>query len=514
MTLTKRRRRGRANNQGLLTILFTDLEGSTEMTQRLGDARAQEVVRAHNTIVRREVSTRGGTEVKHTGDGIMATFPSAARAVAAAVAMQHATRAYNQAHPETAFNIAVGLNAGEPVAEDADVFGSAVQMAARTCAQAHGGQILATNVVRELVFGKGALFEDTGASQLKGFSEAVHLYEVGVGAEGIDEGDWAQQRSGLRWIAFGAAALVLGTGAAVLALVLTQSGGGSTKTGVPDTELRFQTKVTTGLKVLGGDCATKDLTLEGLTSGPVTGGFNGKLDAKSQVTQPVAENCQSVIVISAGSIVAGADSLSFADFLRARPRVGKFDTANSGAVPAALDGTDVWVITGGAGRYAGATGDGRCELAGFSLAGIDATSTLNCVLNLNVSGAPAPISLRAESGLHELAAGVSQSAPSETEVFVIYRNNTDAPLTGVSIGLGASDGVRLSAAPAGQVLAPVSASTRWPLPDLGAGDVGRFRLTLRLISAGGDTIALTPDISADGVKGPARASAISIAVVK
>ena len=246
----------------------------------------------------------------------------------------------------------------------------------------------------------------------------------------------------------------------------------------------------------------------------MTGGFNGKLDAKSQVTQPVAENCQSVIVISAGSIVAGADSLSFADFLRARPRVGKFDTANSGAVPAALDGTDVWVITGGAGRYADATGDGRCELAGFSLAGIDATSTLNCVLNLNVSGASAPISLRAESGLHELAAGVSQSAPSETEVFVIYRNNTDAPLTGVSIGLGASDGVRLSAAPAGQVLAPVSASTRWPLPDVAVGDVGRFRLTLRLISAGGDTIALAPDISADGVKDPARASAISIAVVK
>ena len=135
MTPTKRRKSGRVNRQGLLTILFTDLEGSTEMTQRLGDARAQEVVRAHNTIVRREVSARGGAEIKHTGDGIMATFPSAARAVAAAVAMQQATRAYNDAHPETAFNIAVGLNAGEPVAEDADVFGSAVQMAARTCAQ-------------------------------------------------------------------------------------------------------------------------------------------------------------------------------------------------------------------------------------------------------------------------------------------------------------------------------------------------------------------------------------------
>lgn len=514
MTPTKRRKPGRVNRQGLLTILFTDLEGSTEMTQRLGDARAQEVVRAHNTIVRREVSARGGAEIKHTGDGIMATFPSAARAVAAAVAMQQATRAYNDAHPETAFNIAVGLNAGEPVAEDADVFGSAVQMAARTCAQAHGGQILATNVVRELVFGKGALFEDTGAAELKGFSGSIHLYEVGVGAEGIDEGDWGERGIDFRWFAAGAAALAAVIAAGVVAFVLTQSGGSASPAGVPYTELRFQVKVTTTLRVEGGDCATKDLVLQGLTSGPVSGGFAGQLDAKSQVTQPIAENCQSVIVISTGRIVAGADSLDFADFLRARPRVGKFDTANPAAAPAALEGTDLWIVTGGEGRYAGATGDGQCELAGLSLAGVNATSDLNCVLSIAANGDSDLVSLKADSVAHELAAGVSQAAPAETEIFMIYRNNTDAPLTGISASLGAPAGVRLTAAPAGQVLQPVSDGTRWPLPDLAAGAVGRFRLSLRVLSAAGAELVLTPEISADGVARPARSTPVTIAVVK
>ena len=515
MTLTKRRRSGRVNRQGLLTILFTDLEGSTAMTQRLGDARAQEVVRAHNTIVRREVLARGGTEVKHTGDGIMATFPSAARAVAAAVAMQHGTRAYNDAHPETAFNIAIGLNAGEPVAEDADVFGSAVQMAARTCAQARGGQILATNVVRELVFGKGALFADTGASELKGFGEAVHLFEVGVGAEGIDEGDWSERGIDFRWFAAGAAALALVATAGIAAFVLTRSGGGAARVaGVPSTEIHIQAKLTTVLKVLGGDCATTDFTLGGLSTGTVSGGINGTLTGESTITQPVAESCQSVIVISTGHLVAGADALDFADFLRARPRVGKFDTANPAAAPAALEGTDLWIVTGGKGRYAGATGDGRCEIAGLSLQGINATSDLNCVLNLALGSAPASVSLRAESGFHEIAAGVSQAAPSQTEVFLIYRNNTDAPLTGLSAGLGAPAGARLTAAPVGQVLQPVSDGTRWPLPDLAAGEVGRLRLSLRVLSADGAELVLAPDISADGLTHPARSASVTIAVVK
>ncbi len=71
---------------GLLTILFTDMEGSTTLTQRLGDAKAQELLRTHNSIVRDALKTHGGSEIKHTGDGIMASFPFASRALACAVA--------------------------------------------------------------------------------------------------------------------------------------------------------------------------------------------------------------------------------------------------------------------------------------------------------------------------------------------------------------------------------------------------------------------------------------------
>jgi hypothetical protein len=246
----------------------------------------------------------------------------------------------------------------------------------------------------------------------------------------------------------------------------------------------------------------------------VAGGINGTIDGDSRVTQSISDNCQSVIVISTGHLIAGADSIAFADFLRARPRVGKFDTANPGAAPAALEGTDLWVVTGGEGRYAGATGDGECELAGLSLAGVTATADLNCVLNLTVSGASAPVSLRGESVSHTIAEGVSQSAPSETEIFVLYRNNTDAALTGLSLSLGSPADAHLTAAPASDKLVPISADTKWPLPDLAPGEVGRFRLHVRLISGGGDSMTLTPRLSATGLKTDARSAPITIAVAR
>ena len=136
------------------------------------------------------------------------------------------------------------------------------------------------------------------------------------------------------------------------------------------------------------------------------------------------------------------------------------------------------------------------------------------MVSIALSGASDAVSLRAASVSHEIAAGVSQSAPSETEIFIIYRNNTDAALTGLTIGLGAGDGARLSAAPAGQVAAPVTATTRWPLPDLAAGEVGHFRLTLRVQSADGDSITLTPDITAAALTAPAHAAPVTVSVVK
>jgi class 3 adenylate cyclase len=163
---------------GLVTILFTDMEGSTALTQRLGDAKAQEVLRAHNSIVRDALKACGGSEIKHTGDGIMASFPSASGALECAIAVQRAVGAQAQEHPEMPLRVRIGLNAGEPVAEDQDLFGTAVQLAARICARAEPGQILVPTVVRELAAGKGFLLADLGEIALRGFEDPVRLYEV------------------------------------------------------------------------------------------------------------------------------------------------------------------------------------------------------------------------------------------------------------------------------------------------------------------------------------------------
>ena len=160
-----------------LTILFTDIESSTSLTQQLGDAQAQELLRSHNSIVRDALAASDGSEVKHTGDGIMASFPSATRALECAIAIQRAIAERAEQSPWP-LRVRIGLNAGEPVAEDADLFGTAVQLASRICDAAEPGHILASNVVRELTAGKGFLFADRGTAALRGFEDPVRVFDV------------------------------------------------------------------------------------------------------------------------------------------------------------------------------------------------------------------------------------------------------------------------------------------------------------------------------------------------
>lgn len=161
----------------LVTILFTDIEGSTALTQRLGDVKAREVFREHERITREALANHGGSEVKTMGDGFMASFGSASRALECAIEMQRALAAHN-AYSETPVNVRIGLNAGEPIAEGEDLFGTAVITAARIAAQAKGGEVLASNVVRELVAGRGFMFADRGEQVLRGFEDPVRIYEV------------------------------------------------------------------------------------------------------------------------------------------------------------------------------------------------------------------------------------------------------------------------------------------------------------------------------------------------
>lgn len=155
-------------------ILFTDIVGSTELTSRLGDAASMQLIRRHDQIVRRALELTGGSEVKHTGDGIMASFTSVSRAVECAIDIQRAL----SDEPEERLSIRIGVAAGEPVTENDDLFGSTVQLAARLCATADPGRILVSTAVRELSLGKGFTFSEQAEADLKGFSEPVRAYLV------------------------------------------------------------------------------------------------------------------------------------------------------------------------------------------------------------------------------------------------------------------------------------------------------------------------------------------------
>jgi class 3 adenylate cyclase len=158
-------------------ILFTDIEGSTDLTQRLGDRAAMEILRRHDRVVRHALSTHGGNEVKHTGDGIMATFRSVAGAIAAAIDMQR-TLVEPDASTDAPLRVRIGVSAGEPVTENDDLFGAAVQLASRLCERASPGSVLVSSGVRDLALGKGFAFEKGGTLRLKGFPEAIRVFTV------------------------------------------------------------------------------------------------------------------------------------------------------------------------------------------------------------------------------------------------------------------------------------------------------------------------------------------------
>ncbi len=167
-----------AETNSIVTVMFTDIVNSTLSTQELGDDKAQNIVRTHNNIVRSALNKLGGKEIKHTGDGIMSSFTSPSSAVEAAIKIQHDIITHNLSRPNEILEIRIGLNAGEPIVEDDDLFGTTVQIASRICSVASSGQILVASVVKELSAGKGFEFNSLGPVSLKGIKEAQNIYEV------------------------------------------------------------------------------------------------------------------------------------------------------------------------------------------------------------------------------------------------------------------------------------------------------------------------------------------------
>jgi len=163
---------------GIRTVLFTDVVESTTFTQSLGDEAAIALLGVHDTIVRDALSALGGREVKHTGDGIMASFVSTAGAVRCAIQIQRELARHEEANPERPLKVRVGAAAGEPVEQHNDLFGCTVQLAARLCSHASPEQILVSNAIAELCLGKGFSFQDVGEVALKGFDRPVRAHAV------------------------------------------------------------------------------------------------------------------------------------------------------------------------------------------------------------------------------------------------------------------------------------------------------------------------------------------------
>jgi class 3 adenylate cyclase len=167
------------HDPGTRTILFTDIVGSTELTQRLGDDAAFDILSVHDRIVRDALKLNRGTEVKHTGDGIMASFVSAASAIRCGMDSMHALNAHRTVNPDHPLRVRMGIAAGEPIEHANDLFGATVQLAARLCAHAEPQQILISNTVAELCVGKQLPIRDAGHLTLKGFSDPVRAHAIG-----------------------------------------------------------------------------------------------------------------------------------------------------------------------------------------------------------------------------------------------------------------------------------------------------------------------------------------------
>jgi class 3 adenylate cyclase len=159
-------------------IVFTDICGSVAQTYELGDEGHMRMLREHNEIVRGSLEAHDGREVKHTGDGIMAAFSSVAAAVAFSSDVQRALAARNES-ANAPLHVSIGISAGEPVTDESDdLFGAAVQLAARLCAAAEPGEIAVSLAVRELCIGKPFVFDERGTASLKGLPQPVQMFCV------------------------------------------------------------------------------------------------------------------------------------------------------------------------------------------------------------------------------------------------------------------------------------------------------------------------------------------------
>jgi class 3 adenylate cyclase len=164
---------------GTVTIVFSDIESSTELAMKLGDTAWFTVLGAHNDIVRSLVREHRGKEIKSQGDGFMLTFPSARAAVRCTSEVQRRLAAHAADHPDEEIRVRIGIHTGEAIADaGGDLFGRHIIVAARIANLADGGQILASGITKEIASTGDFRFGDPQHVSLKGIEGDYTVHEV------------------------------------------------------------------------------------------------------------------------------------------------------------------------------------------------------------------------------------------------------------------------------------------------------------------------------------------------
>ncbi len=164
---------------GKVTLMFSDIEDSTPLAERLGDEAWVALLREHNAIFREQIAAHDGHEVKTSGDAFMVAFQSTANALRCATAVQSAFAMYNREHPDEPLRVRIGLHTGEAVRDAGDFYGKNVILASRIVNEARGGEILVSAVLKEIVDGTGEFAFDDGRSvSLKGLAGEQQIYEI------------------------------------------------------------------------------------------------------------------------------------------------------------------------------------------------------------------------------------------------------------------------------------------------------------------------------------------------
>ena len=516
--LSEDARRGiqaRASPEGIVTILFTDVVGSTRLRQRLGDDAAQELFREHNRILRDQIDKHGGFEVKTYGDGFMVAFASVVGALACAIDIQRSIAEHNREHPEQELQVRIGLNCGQVIREEEDFFGSAVVIAARIGDLAKGEQILVSEMVRGLAgVWQRIRYVHHGRRHLKGLEGSYDIWAV----------SWrdAEVRGFARlWAsaAFRLTALVvllaaIGGGVAG-ALVLSRDGE---EAGGPPATAAFQ-EVATHLVTEGrtervsGDCVYR-----GSSESDVTGDIAGRQTTTFQATLYAVEGCESGIN-TATFTITDPDGNTLSGTTEGPMSLARLlpQEASAGSSLSAI------IITGGTGIYEGATGRGTCTT--LSAHDIEPDGTViyqaesDCEYELATAGAAGgalePVIVQLGASSTEVTVfGGSVDLPSTLAIVVLYRNTRDHTLNGLSLKLPVPQGVQILAAARGEKQ-PVDVGERiWRLPDLPSGALQRFEFTLQLLAAEMPAISLVVEVTSEGFERPMSSHPVTIKVVQ